>query len=64
MPTSSYRGIFMKKIAETVKDEVSYTKLHNILKSIGVSISKDFVIDYVGYAQQSFLIFAVRNYTV
>lgn len=54
--------LLMKKIAESVKDEVSYTKLHNILKSIGISISKDAVIDYIGYAQQSFLIFAVRNY--
>jgi len=54
--------ILMKKIAESVKDEVSYSKLHNILKTIGVSISKDVVIDYIGYAQQSFLIFAIRNY--
>ncbi len=54
--------ILMKKIAESVKDEVSYSKLHNILKAIGVTISKDVVIDYIGYAQQSFLIFAVRNY--
>ena len=54
--------IMMKKIAEAVKDEISYSKLHNILKSIGVSISKDAVIDYVGYAQQSYLIFAIRNY--
>lgn len=54
--------LLMKKIAESVKDEVSYSKLHNTLKSIGVSISKDIVIDYVGYAQQSFLIFAIRNY--
>lgn len=54
--------LLIKKIAESVKDEVSYSKLHNILKTIGVSISKDVVIDYVGYAQQSFLIFAVRNY--
>ena len=52
----------MKKIGESVKDEVSYSKLHNILKTIGVSISKDVVIDYIGYAQQSFLIFAIRNY--
>ena len=54
--------ILIKKIAESVKDEVSYSKLHNTLKSIGVNISKDVVIDYVGYAQQSFLIFAIRNY--
>lgn len=54
--------LLMKKVAESVKDEVSYSKLHNTLKTIGVSISKDVVIDYVGYAQQSFLIFAIRNY--
>ena len=54
--------LLMKKIAESVKDEVSYSKLHNTLKTIGVGISKDAVIDYVGYAQQSYLIFAIRNY--
>ena len=54
--------LLMKKIGESVKDEVSYSKLHNILKTIGVSISKDVVIDYIGYAQQSFLLFAIRNY--
>ena len=54
--------LLMKKIAESVKDEISYSKLHNILKSIGVNISKDAVIDYVSYARESFLIFAIRNY--
>lgn len=54
--------IMMKKIAECVKDELSYSKLHNILRTIGVSVSKDSVIDYVSYAQDSYLLFAVRNY--
>lgn len=54
--------LLIKKIAETVKDEVSYSKLHNILKSIGVNISKDAIIDYVEYARESFLIFAIKNY--
>lgn len=54
--------ILMKKIAETVKDEVSYSKLHNILKTVGISISKDSVIEYIGHAQSSYLIFTVRNY--
>lgn len=54
--------LLMKKIGESVKDEVSYSRLHNTLKTIGVSISKDVVIDYIGYAQQSFLIFSIRNY--
>ena len=54
--------ILIKKIAESVKDEISYSKLHNILKTIGVKISKDIVIDYIGYAKQSFLIFSIKNY--
>ncbi|MBO7486521.1 MAG: ATP-binding protein [Spirochaetaceae bacterium] len=54
--------IMMKKIAESVKDELSYSKLHNILKTIGISISKDVVIDYISYAKDSYLIFTVRNY--
>ena len=54
--------LLMKKIAESVKDEISYSKLHNILKTIGVKISKDIVIDYIGYAKQSFLIFTIKNY--
>lgn len=54
--------LLIKKIAESVKDELSYSKLHNLLKTVGVSLSKDSVIDYTGYAQSSYLIFAVRNY--
>ena len=54
--------LLMKKIAESVKDEISYSKLHNILNTIGVKISKDIVIDYIGYAKQSFLIFTIKNY--
>lgn len=54
--------ILIKKIAESVKDEISYSKLHNILKTIGVKISKDIVIDYIGYAKQTFLIFTIKNY--
>lgn len=54
--------IMMKKIAEAVKDPLSYSKIHNILKTIGIDISKDTVIDYMRYAQESYLIFAIRNY--
>lgn len=54
--------LLIKKIAESVKDEISYSKLHNLLKTIGVSISKDAIIDYIEYTNQSFLIFALRNY--
>lgn len=54
--------LLMKKIAETVKDEVSHTKLFNILKSIGINISKDAVINYISYAKESYLFFDAKNY--
>lgn len=54
--------ILMKKIAETVMHEVSYTKLHNSLNSIGVKVSKDSLINYIGYAENAYLIFRIQNY--
>lgn len=54
--------IMVKKLAESVKDELSFSKLHNILKTIGVSVSKDSVIDYIDFCEKAFLIFPVRNF--
>lgn len=54
--------VLIKKIASTVSHDVSYTYLHNTLKSIGFSLSKDTVIDYCSYATHSFLLFALKNY--
>ena len=42
--------------------EVSYTKLHNSLNSIGVKVSKDSLINYIGYAENAYLIFRIQNY--
>lgn len=53
--------ILIKKIAESVRSEISCTRLHNSLKSTGVSISKDTVIDYVRYAQEAYLLFSLHN---
>ncbi|WP_350455360.1 ATP-binding protein [Slackia heliotrinireducens] len=54
--------LLVKKIAESVRTDVSYSKLHHVLKSVGASISKDTVIDYVAFINESFLTFAVENY--
>ncbi|AWE42085.1 ATP-binding protein [Actinobaculum sp. 352] len=51
----------MKKIAESVCSDISYTKLHHVLKSVGASISKDTVIDYVSLIADAFLVFSVAN---
>ncbi len=55
-------ALLVKKIAETVMREVSYANLHGNLKAIGVKISKDTIIEYVGYIMESYLIFKVYNH--
>lgn len=54
--------LLMKKIAESVMNEISYSKLHNTIKTVGVSLSKDAVIDYILYAEEAFLIFGLKNF--
>lgn len=54
--------ILIKKIAETVCNDVSFSRLHNTLKAVGIKISKDTVIDYVGYAEESYLLFHLPNF--
>ncbi|MDD3360807.1 MAG: ATP-binding protein [Hespellia sp.] len=59
---SNAMRILMKKVAETVMHEVSFTKLQNIVNSIGIKISKDSLINYIGYAEDAYLIFHIQNY--
>ncbi len=54
--------ILIKKIAESLMAETSYTKLFNILKTIGLSIGKESIINYITYAEDAYLIFRVKNY--
>ena len=53
--------LLIKKIAESVCNEVSYSKLHGALKGIGISTGKDTVIDYISYAKEAYLLFTVQN---
>lgn len=53
--------VLMKKVAETVRGEVSFTTLHGMLAAVGYKLSKDAVISYVGYAEEAYLLFEVRN---
>lgn len=55
--------LVLKKIAETVCSEVSYSKLHGTMKAIGVSVGKDSIIDYIGYAKDAYLLFSLQNFT-
>jgi predicted AAA+ superfamily ATPase len=54
--------LMIKKIAESLKQDLSYTKIQNIITGIGYKISKDIVIDYCGYCKDAFLFFTIENY--
>ena len=54
--------LMIKKIAESVKQELSFTKIQKIITGIGYKISKDIVIDYCGYCKDAFLLFTIENY--
>lgn len=54
--------ILIKKIAETVCSEISYSKLRNILCGVGVSISREILTKYIAYAEESYLLYRLSNY--
>lgn len=54
--------LMIKKIADCVMHDLSYTKIQNIITGIGYKISKDIVIDYCGYCKDAFLLFTIENY--
>lgn len=55
--------LILKKIAESVTKALSFNRLTNIVKSAGISIGKQTVINYVGHMLDSYLIFSLQNYT-
>lgn len=54
--------LILKKIAESVTKPLSFSRLTNILKSTGMAIGKQTVINYVGYMTDSYLLFTPQNY--
>lgn len=54
--------LLIKKIAEAVCCDISFTKIQHALSGIGMGISKDSVIAYMHYAVQAYLVFPVQNY--
>lgn len=54
--------LLVKKVAESVCGDISFSRLHHALSCIGMKISKDSVIEYVLCAIQAYLIFPVQNF--
>lgn len=54
--------MMIKKIAESVGQELSFTRITNLITGIGYRISKNIIIDYCGYCKDAFLLFTLENY--
>lgn len=54
--------LMVKKIAESIKQDLSFTRIQNLITGIGYKISKDIIIDYCGYCKDAFLFFTLENY--
>ena len=54
--------LLVKKVAESVCGDISFSKLHNALSAIGIKISKDSVIEYILCTIQAYLIFPIQNF--
>ena len=54
--------LILKKLAESVMKPISFSRLANILKSAGMGIGKQTVINYVEHMMEAYLLFSVQNY--
>lgn len=54
---SDSMSLLVKKLAESVMQPSSYNRLKNIVSSAGESVGVRTVIDYVGYLEETWLIF-------
>lgn len=53
--------ILFRKMAESVKQPISFTRATNIVASTGTKIGKSTVINYLGYASDAYLLLTVPN---
>lgn len=54
--------LMVKKLAESVHDEMSFNRIRHIIQSAGVKIGTATIIDYAKYLSETWLIFDVKNY--
>ncbi|MBD5181715.1 MAG: ATP-binding protein [Bacteroidales bacterium] len=53
--------VLFKKLAESVKQPLSFTRATNIVASTGTKISKSTIINYISYATEAYLLLVVPN---
>lgn len=54
--------LLIKKLAESVKQPSSYTRLANIISTAGAKVGTQTIIDYINYTEETWLIFSISNF--
>ena len=55
--------LLAKKMAESVMQPTTQTRLQNIVSSAGAKISRNTIAEYIGYMCDAYLVFGISNYT-
>ena len=55
-------AFIVKKLSESVKQPISYTRLTRLVSSLGAKIQVNTVIDYMRYLEESWMLFGIRNF--
>ena len=53
--------MLIRKLAESVKQPISFTRLTNIVSSAGKKVSTDTIIDYLNYLNENWICFGIEN---
>ncbi|MFI3263477.1 MAG: ATP-binding protein [Rikenellaceae bacterium] len=53
--------VMLKKIAESIKQPLSFSRISKILSSTGVKVATQTVINYIEYAKDAWLLISVQN---
>lgn len=52
----------VKKLSESIKQPISYTRLTQLVSSLGAKIQVNTVIDYLRYLEESWVLLSIKNY--
>lgn len=52
----------IKKLAESIHDEISFNRIKNIIQSTGIKVGTATIIDYISFLKESYLVFSLDNY--
>lgn len=55
--------LLTKKLAESVMQPITQSRLQHIVSSIGGKVSRNTIADYIGYMKDAYLIFSISNFT-